>query len=286
MVYDARWSEFDQIVDILLPGTGGSLAVLQAYFDESEQAGIFSVAGFVFAKPQVKKFAREWSALFDPYGFAHMTDLHARHEQFDGIDDAEAARLCTQAVKIINKRATYGIAVGVDKNELDPLLPKHIEGFEDAYPYCCHMAMMELGVLIGNSGSDDQVAYVFESGNQYSKEAHRLMSKTDVSPELKSAYRHHSHAFVPKECAVPLQAADLLAWEYARYWDLTVRQSKIPMRKSFAALLSRGFTTMEFNDRFKINFYTGRPLREAMQKINTWDAAIDALFAPRSSSSS
>jgi Protein of unknown function (DUF3800) len=251
----------------LLPGKDGTVVVLQAYFDESAQAGIFSVAGFAFAKPQVRKFNKEWSELFCAYGFSHMTDLHARQEQFDGIDDNEASRLCIEAINIINKRTTFGVAVGCDLSEIEDFLPKHIEGFGDAYPFCCHVAMQMLGTLVRESGSEEEIAYVFESGHEYAKEAHRFMGLTDVSPELKEAYRHRSHAFVGKEDAVPLQAADIFAWEYARYWDLTVRRGQIRMRKSLASVLSSGFATTQLNKRYKIDFLTGPPLRNMLQKV-------------------
>jgi hypothetical protein len=257
----------DRLLEILLPGKHGLLVVLEAYFDESAQDGVFSVAGFAFAKPQVKKFSKEWSKLFHPYGFCHMTDLHARQEQFEGIDDDEASRLCTEAINIINERTTFGVAVGCNLSEIDDFLPKHIDGCGDAYTFCCHVAMRTLGTLVRESGFDDRIAYVFESGHKYAAEAHRFMGFAELVPALKAAYRHHSHAFVPKAGAVPLQAADIFAWEYARYWNLTVSQQKIKMRRSFASLLSSGRKTIEFNKRYKINFFTGPPLRRILQEV-------------------
>jgi hypothetical protein len=74
-----------RLLEILLP-KDEMLAVLEAYFDESlRPTGIFCVAGFAFAKPQVRKFNKEWQRLFASYGgFCHMTDLHARKKQFEG----------------------------------------------------------------------------------------------------------------------------------------------------------------------------------------------------------
>jgi hypothetical protein len=261
---------FEQILDILLPEGNGKLVVLQAYFDESKrkEAGIFCVAGLAFAKPQVRKFNKEWQRLFASYGgFCHMTDLHARKKQFAGIDDAEAARLIIEAIKIINKRASFGAAVGCGLKEIDAHLPKWIHGFGHAYPFLCHMAMHMLGTLVRNSSSDDEIAYIFESGHERQSEAHRFIALTEGSLELKTAYRHHSDAFVPKKDAPPLQAADIFAWEYAKYWGDTVIQRKIEMRKSLAVVLSSGYTTLEFNKRYSINFLTGPPLWDALEKV-------------------
>jgi hypothetical protein len=129
------------------------------------------------------------------------------------------------------------------------------------------MAMQMLGTLVRNSSFDDEIAYIFESGHDRQSEAHRFMALTESSPELKTAYRHRSHAFVPKKDAPPLQAADILAWEYAKYRSDTAIQRKINMRKSLAAVLSSGYTTLEFNKRYNINFLTGPPLWDALEKV-------------------
>ncbi len=48
---------------------------------------------------------------------------------------------------------------------------------------------------------------------------------------------YRSHGFVSKGDACPLGAADLLAWEWAKYYDETVTRKKRPMRLSFQALV-------------------------------------------------
>jgi hypothetical protein len=134
------------------------------------------------------------------------------------------------------------------------------------------MAMQALGRHVARQRPDERIAYFFESGDEHQGEAHRFMSNVDRCPELKEAYLHDSHTFKDKKDVPALIAADCLAWEYARYWDLTVLQRKIPMRRSLAALLSAGFTTTQFEKKYSVNFFTGPPLRKAM-------AQVDALFA-------
>ena len=65
-------NDFADFLDIILPARNGRLAVLNAYFDASSRtSGIFSLAGVAFAKPQVKKFDKEWWKLFE-IGRAHV----------------------------------------------------------------------------------------------------------------------------------------------------------------------------------------------------------------------
>jgi hypothetical protein len=242
--------------------------VLHAYFDESERGtGVFSVAGFAFTKLAVRKFNKEWQRLFSQYGgFCHMTDLHAHRKQFKNISNREASRLIIGAIEIINRYSSFGSAVACDLAEMDSHLPRWIEGFGHAYPFLCHQAMYRLGTLISQSGRDDEITYIFECGHERQDEAHRFMGLADRSPELKAVFKHRSHEFVPKKDAPPLQAADIFAWEYAKYWDDTVQQRKIPMRKSLASILTSGHSTLEFQKRFKLDFLTGPPLWNALEK--------------------
>jgi DNA-binding GntR family transcriptional regulator len=96
----------ERLTEILLPN-GGIVAVLEAYFDASTQR-VFSVCGYAFEVPQAKKLSKEWRRLFARYGGnAHMTDLHARKRQFNGISDAEVNRLMQEQVKLINRRISF-----------------------------------------------------------------------------------------------------------------------------------------------------------------------------------
>lgn len=128
--------------------------------------GIFAVAGVAYARRQAKQCRREWNQLFHKYGGCHMTDLALKQQQFEGISNTEAHRLIQRAViqravSIMNKYSSFGVAVSCDINELEPLSPKWIFGFEGAYPVCCHMAMTVLGKLAGQT---EEIAYIFESG--------------------------------------------------------------------------------------------------------------------------
>ncbi len=263
--------DFGLFLDLIAPEKG-LVALLAAYLDASEQphGGVFAVAGLAFEVPQAKKISKELTKLFAPYGgIGHMTDLHARKRQFKALDgdEREVRRLTVQQIHAINKRVSFGVGVGVDLKEINAFLPKHVEGLGHAFPFCCHMAMQALGGLVKRERGGDQIAYVFECGDEHQREAHRFMENVHQVPTLKDAYQHYSHAFIGKEQAPPLTAADAFAWEYARYWDQTVLKGKIKMRKSLVSLLSSGHTTLEFQRKYSVNFFTGPVLWDSMQKI-------------------
>jgi hypothetical protein len=213
---------------------------LQAYFDASaRQSGLFCVAGYAFTKSKVAKFDRDWSKLFGKYGGCHLRELASRNGRFKGIGDAESERLFKGAVEIINRRMSYGVVISCSLPEIDALLPKWIHGFEHAYPVCCHLVMTQLGMFLADNLRTESVDYFFEDGDEYAGVARDFMSRTLDVPVLKTLYRHASHRFVDKTEAIALQAADLLAWEWAKFMDETVKHPKRRTRRSLIALMTK-----------------------------------------------
>lgn len=244
--------------------------MLAAYFDESERTSkVFSVAGFAYRRADAKRCGREWVKLFRPYGGCHMTDLALRKRQFKGISAAEAGRLIQGAIEIINRRACFGVAVSCNVVEMSQLLPKWIDGFQGAYPVCCYLAMLMLGDQVKRAGSQERISYYFEAGHALQPEAQRFLSAVSSTPFLKEDHRYLSHGFASKKDVVQLQSADILAWEWAKYWDETAIQRKRTMRRSLAAILSSGSANPSEpnNERMKYTHLEGQRLREYAEKV-------------------
>jgi hypothetical protein len=265
MIQPAR-NPADDLLDAAMPATGWAV-MLNAYFDESGRTGgIFAVAGWAYDRRQARKCRKDWSQLFQKYGECHMTDLALKQKQFEGISDKEAGRLIQRAISIINKCASFGVAISCDSHELESFLPKWIQGFEGAYPVCCHVAMTMLGGLVEET---EEIAYFFESGHRHQKQAHRFMSRVLDTPELKKSYRHYSHTFADKKDMKQLQTADVLAWEWAKFFDETVIKDERRMRKSLESLITKGgMTPDDYNtDYFKGMHITGAPLRKFCAQV-------------------
>lgn len=215
----------------------GAAAVLEAFFDESERSGgTFCVAGYAFAKPQAKKFAKEWRRLF-PRGFHTVDFVHGRGV-FSDSTQQERDALLREAVKTINTRRTVGVAVSCSVAEVQQHSPKFVRGFSHAYPICCHIAMTTLGAYLDEKHDLEEVVYTFEAGHQYEAEAREFIKNAVRSPEAKRSYRHIGDSFLPKSEAVPLEAADLLAWEWTKCYDETIALPIRRIRKSLRALFA------------------------------------------------
>jgi len=238
----------------------GSIALLEAYFDESHRkTGLLCVAGYVFASPQAKKLTREFRAAFDAYGGFHMVDLVHRRANYRGISDAERHRLVRQAVAIVKQRFSYGVAVTVDSSEYEAKAPRWIRGFGNAYPFLCHMAMAAVAKVVADHGERGPITYVYEAGHPYEAEARHAVHQMSQTQELRDHYLYSGDAFLPKKDAVPLQAADLLAWESAKFKDETVDGSR-DIRLSLLSLVK------DKPKHYHMSFCAGASLERAFQK--------------------
>lgn len=220
----------------LLPG-GGYVCMLKAYFDESKREdGTFCVAGFVFPRGRAVEFQAEWRAMLAGRSAFHTTDVVCGAKPFDGLTRDERTALLDRAIQIIAKTARVGVIVACDLAEITPILPL-VRGFNKAYPLCAHCCLAAVGSDLEKSKRTDLVSFIFEQGDASQGDADALMNIARRDPALRHAYHYHSHAFAGKTEALPLQAADLLAWEYSRYRSRRQKARTERTRQEFITLV-------------------------------------------------
>ena len=191
-----------------------------------------------------------------------MKDLVAKKKGFKGISDDDRNRLVKIAVDSVKFRFRYGVVVTVAVAEYDAQAPKWIRGFKKPYPFLCHMAMTAVAQIAKRHGDAGPIAYVFEAGHAHQAEARDAVHQMSITPELRDAYLYHSDSFLPKADAVPLQAADLLAWESAKFKHETIDDGEREIRQSLLALFAAD------PQRYHVSFHTGEPLAQALKKYH------------------
>ncbi len=247
--------------------------ILQALFDESlRENGVLSVGGFAFVPRQLKEFNKEWVALF-PHG-CHMKELSQRRGRFKAITQEQSNALLVSAIKIINHRSSFGVCASVDMDEMQRVMPAWIKGLEHPYPILCHMAMTSLGLLMEDRGGGYSIDYVFEAGHFKQKAADFWMRYAIVVPELSRSFCYRSHRFAANSAEPGLQAADILAWEWAKYMDETVGRRNAgekhrPMRRSLIALFTNGQEGSREPrfDKYNVAHVTGDSLARFAEKV-------------------
>jgi hypothetical protein len=263
--------DFRNLLDAALCDRPGVVVFLRAYFDESERPeGTFTVSGYAFQSDQAKRFDRSWRKMLDPYKIFRTADLNSRKGIYEGIASSKRDAMIREAVRIVNQRFSVGVAISCSVKQFARLRPKSLRFHRDPYPFLCHFCVAKMSALLGANNIAGNVAYFFEAGHKCQGDANRLMELVHANPHFKSRFHYKSHTFLDKEDATPLQAADLLAWEWGKYVQKSPAQ---PIRKSLESLiehdhrriwcfnlterhLQRWFARAEENDFYKELFWS------------------------------
>lgn len=249
------------------------MAAFEAYFDESERpGGTFCVAGYAFLPRQARRFIAEWNTLFRPFDGFHMKHFAHRRGRFSGVSDQQHNQLIRDAVRIVNQRMQFGVAVSCQMEEV-MLHGQGVDAFKHAFGMCCYLAMVQLAALMLDSGDDRDIFYTFEAGHPHEGAARDFIRAAVAVPAVKRDLRHAGDAFIPKKDAVPLQAADLLAWEWAKFRDETLDADIRPIRESLRTLFMRD------TKRYRCAHVTGERLihyLKVMPELLRQEGIIDA----------
>lgn len=245
---------------------------LHAYFDESErESGDFCVAGYGFVPKQAKNFIREWRKMLGPIKCFHTTDLVNRREEFQGFSVDDVNRMMKRAIGIINERVSVAAVVICNRKEFEAVAPAS-RGFSDPYPVCCHLCMSLMGQWLDKrSPNQGNISYFFEAGNKHYGEADDLINLAatpdGIEAGLSRFYRYRSHTFLRKDAegSAPLQAADLLAWEWTKVKDETLDRGLRRPRRSLLALLNGK------RENFLERHLTGTPLKIYCEQMAGFD---------------
>lgn len=209
-----------ELVDELAPEGFETVAFFyRAYLDESERPApggpIFVVACVAFTKKNLNGFVREWRRMLGPFKCFHMVDVVGKRREYAGISDEGRDRLIKEAVRLVKKYRMVSIACSCSVTEFNELRGRRGTGLSTPYAVCAHTCMVLLGNWLRANVERGDAAYFFEDGHKDASDLQALLLLVR-DPVLKSAYRQRSYSFVPKSDALPLQSADLVAWEYGK----------------------------------------------------------------------
>jgi len=198
------------------------LAVFIAYFDESFDADLFTLAGFVSSESRWRKFVREWSVALREYSISEfkMSDFEHDIGEFRGWkqrDPQGRVAFISRLAAIICSRVRLGVSVSVPISEyrriIVPSLSPGDDLFKQHYVFCMHACLEWINSRksVLALGREDRIACVFDEhfgvhGNAV-EHFRRLKGKQPWGPLF------HGISFEDSKEFLPLQAADILAYE-------------------------------------------------------------------------
>jgi len=204
------------------------------------------VAGYLFTAEQALHLDREWGEALAQFGLTHFHAADCAHRvgEFSALDQKQTKELTVKLVGIIKRRIEIGIADSISETDfgsIDP--PRWVRGG----PYL-FAALQVLGGVVSwaeKYSYTGKISYFFEAGHKHQSVTNRAI---DMVRAKGSGYlRYHSHTFAGKSDLRPLQAADLLAYE----WQKELRRRNMPpvkrsMRRALESLLDRSHITQHF----------------------------------------
>ena len=200
------------------------MLVLNGYFDASgnhKGSGAVAVAGFLARAPDWVEFSARWQLALSECGLSeagfHMTDFANGAPPYDTWTDEQKRQRLARLLTIITERKATSFGIVVRRHEFDECLSDRAHKIcGDVYGLAVIACFMEIGNLIHDIDVDAWDSYVFEAGDEGSGQVLRAFKHNIKDLVQKERMRLLSLRFEPKDKFLPLQAADILAYELYR----------------------------------------------------------------------
>lgn len=213
-----------------------------AYFDESythpPQPRVYTIAGYISLDVRWKKFRQEWrkqlsSENIDSF---HMVDFQACKPPYGDWSQEKRISFLQSLHSIIHRRTIQSFATTVDLDEFETLTEEQKAVLGSPHVYAAVNCMKAIGFWTAQNIINYPIAYVFERGSAHEKELNRLFNEGLLDVDH-SFFRLGSLTHKDKRESVPLQAADILAYETLKEVErrLTITNPR-PVRESIKNL--------------------------------------------------
>lgn len=202
----------------VLADQNGHVAVIRAFLDESgthDGSPVVTVAGYFARHMTWKIFTRDWRRALKPDGINiyHATDAQALEGEFKGWTEDERDDLVKKLLPIIARQQMVGVAMSIVMRDYAEATknrkwPHKIIG--SPYATCFQWLIREILSSAQRVNTDEPIA-IFHEQNNYKGEAERAYEYVKLRHDKNNNLA--GFAFSTKDKYVPLQAADILAFE-------------------------------------------------------------------------
>ena len=226
---------------MLLPDSGLTV-MLEAYLDESgthKNSPIMCIAGYVLEPAQCLKLDEAFAEVLREHNleFFHMGDCAHGAKAFKKVPKPTRIAIARRMIETIKLRVRVGVAFSIAEADYDFVVPeRHRDFLGSAYTFCAQALFQTIAFWADAQKIVEPIAYFFESGHANQPEANRFLNYIMNNPawdDLRKLYRYRSHTFANKRDLRPLQAADILAWQWLQNYNRKPAQ----YRMDFASLL-------------------------------------------------
>jgi hypothetical protein len=236
--------------------------MLTAYFDDSGTHGTSDVVlmgGVIGNQFQWQAVSEAWAKkLHDPspgklpLSLFHMTDCQSGEGEFFGWSRTAREFLAHELGSIILKNGIWGIAQGMSRKDYDDLVTGELRRVAgDAETFCIIGCFVNAIKWAREFAWDPNIAFVFDDRPQKRRDISKIydvfrrIEATNLKPPEAASLTFSSSAKL-----LPLQAADLVAWEFYRDGLNTLAgRDATTQRPQLARLVAGGRMQSQFANR-------------------------------------
>jgi hypothetical protein len=201
--------------------------MLKTFMDETgihDDAEMVAVSGYICNPKAWRAWTKDWNTHKrrvpsgrSPINVFHSTDCANRQGEFEGWSKEERDLYVAQLLPVIPAHPLAGVVIGVYLPALADAFEEHpefIEMFGTPYTACFQWAISIIVEIATERGHGQRLAFIHEI-NAYKGEC--LKAFDYINAYLNPRNIPISISFATKEQYVPLQAADVLAYEGGKF---------------------------------------------------------------------
>jgi len=236
----------------LLPTGGYAVQLVEAYFDESGSSDtslVLCVAGYVIEKEACKSLDSDWEKVLDNSNlpFFRMSACAHGSRPFSSLLKEDRIDIEKEMIAIIKRSISCGLAVTVEPRQFADIMPNS-KAIGSAYSFCAHACLTAVQWWANKNNYNGDIAYFFEAGHRSQTEANGIMNEIFTDKNLRAKHRYVAHSFVDKRKVRPVQAADLIAWQWYTDHVRRLKRNLRPRKDCYELMHDQNYHVIHYNE--------------------------------------
>jgi hypothetical protein len=165
-------------------------------------------------------FEGKWQRVLDDVGIDmfHMNKFANRQPPFDGWSEEKLAECLGRLLDIMEQHVGLTVGVALPSHAYDSIFSDTARRLRGPYATVATFLILDVAEALKTMKGDHWIRYIIESGTQGAGEILTLYQENTRYPEDKAWTRIKGLSFENKRCYLPLQAADIVAYEIYRHF--------------------------------------------------------------------
>jgi hypothetical protein len=214
------------------------VTMLKAFIDDSGSGGDspwYVLAGYISSVEDWDEFDPEWKSVLDSrprIEYFKAREAESRRDQFEGFTEDQRNSKIDSLIAVIQKHVRQAIHVRVKQKHYNRIIKANgvPPRWDNPYYFLFPEILASAVVAEKYFGSSDPLEFVFDSSEQHDKPSRRFYGHAWEQGSLTG--RVANVFYRDEKIFLPLQAADLLAWQVRRRFSVSTEPRRVHFEES------------------------------------------------------